>query len=134
MSNRILIVEDDRSARRGLVEIFGKLGLIPIEAGNVDQALARLNRETDIICLDLMLPGRNGVEVLRYVREENLAAKVAVISAANEPQMLAEVTSLRPDAIFGKPLDIRDFLEWLSSVGVGIRLPRAFAAERRRVA
>ena len=87
MSQRILIVEDDRNSRRGLVAIFEKVGLVPIEATNVQQAMAQLDREIDVICLDLMLPDRNGVEVLRYVRQENHSAKVAVISAADEQDL-----------------------------------------------
>jgi two-component system, NarL family, response regulator DesR len=118
MANRILVVEDERNTRRALVALFAKLGLIPLEAANATEAIERLNRETDIICLDLMLPDRSGVEVLQYVRQQKLSAKVAVISGANEPSLLAQVTALRPDAIFGKPLDLEDFLDWLNSVGI----------------
>jgi CheY-like chemotaxis protein len=118
MPHRILVVEDERNTRRALVAIFAKQGLIPLEASNASEALERLNRETDIICLDLMLPDRSGVEVLQYVRQQKLSAKVAVISGANEPSLLAQVTALKPDAIFGKPLDLADFLDWLNSVGI----------------
>ena len=114
-----VVVEDEQEhTPEALVALFAKLGLIPLEAANATEAIERLNRETDIICLDLMLPDRSGVEILQYVRQQNLTAKVAVISGANEPSLLAQVTGLRPDAIFGKPLDLEDFLDWLNSVGI----------------
>ncbi len=118
MAHRILIVEDDHASRRALSFLFARLGLVPIEAGCIAEAMEKLSRRPDVVCLDLMLPDGNGASVLRHIREEQMSCKVAVISAANDPAMLAEVTSLRPDALFGKPLNIEDFLDWLKSIGL----------------
>ena len=100
--------------------LFAKLGMLTAEAATLQEALRQLAESFDIICLDLMLPDGNDVEVLRRVRDRNLNSKVAVISGADEPSMLAEVTRLRPDAIFGKPLDIEDFNDWLKSQGIPV--------------
>ena len=102
-----------------MAEVFGHLGLHVVEAATLKEALQQLQQQTfDVICLDLLLPDGNGVEVLRRVRDQKLAAKVIVISAADEPNTLAEVTRLKPEAIFGKPLDLEDFLNWLESQGI----------------
>ena len=110
---RILVVEDDGATRRALAILFTKMGLLTSEASTLDEAMRQVSESFDVICLDLLLPDGNGVELLRHVRDRKLRSKVAVISAANEPDMLAEVTALKPEAIFGKPLDIDDFLDWL---------------------
>src|ERR1700722_6121868 len=113
MAKRILIVEDNRAARRAMAALLTKLGLVAVGAGSVAQGLELLARGIDAICLDLVLPDGNGVEILQQVRREGLATQVAVISAADNPEMLNAVMALKPDAIFGKPLDIEDFLDWL---------------------
>ncbi len=118
MAKRILIVEDNRAARRALASLLTKLGLVAVEAATVAQGMEMLARTIDVICLDLMLPDGNGIEILQQVRREELGAKVAVISAANDPEMLNAVMALKPEAIFGKPLDVRDFLDWLESNGI----------------
>jgi DNA-binding response OmpR family regulator len=113
---RILIVEDDRVTRNALVSLFISAGMVAVEAGSLKAALTLLDGQFDLICLDLRLPDGNGVELLRKVREEKLRSSVAVISGANEANTLSEVTRLKPDAIFGKPLDVHDFLDWLGSL------------------
>ncbi len=47
-----------------------------------------------------------------------LPANVAVISAANEPNILSDVAKLKPEAIFGKPLDVDDFFDWVRAEGL----------------
>jgi DNA-binding NtrC family response regulator len=113
---RILIVEDDRVTRNALVSLFTSAGMVAVEAASLSDAMSQLDGEFDVICLDLRLPDGNGVELLRKVREDKLRCKVAVISGANETNTLSEVTRLKPEAIFGKPLDVDDFLDWLGSL------------------
>jgi CheY-like chemotaxis protein len=115
---RILVVEDDGATRRALTRLFKGMGLIPAEASTLREALESAADVFDIVCLDLLLPDGNGVEVLRHIRERRIASKVVVVSAANEPNVLAQVTRLHADAIFGKPLDVDDFRDWLRSKGL----------------
>jgi DNA-binding response OmpR family regulator len=118
MAKRILIVEDNRAARRALAALLTKLGLVAVEAGTVAQGTELLARTIDVICLDLVLPDGNGLEILQQVRREGLDAKVAVISGADDAEMIQAVMALKPDAIFGKPLEVEDFLNWLDSSGI----------------
>lgn len=118
MAKRILIVEDNRAARRALAALLTKVGLVSVEAGTVAQGMELLARTIDVICLDLLLPDGNGMEILKQVKREGYTAKVAVISGADDPEMIHAVMGLKPDAIFGKPLDVKDFLDWLEVGGV----------------
>ena len=115
---RVLVVEDDRIARESLTLILRQMGLEAAGAATLEQAMIQLKHSFDIVCLDLMLPDGNGVELLRHIRKQRLSTRCAVISGANEPNMLADVTDLKPEAIFGKPLDLDDFSAWLREQGV----------------
>jgi CheY-like chemotaxis protein len=66
---RILVVEDDEDCRRRTCAALRGQGWEAIEAVDADEALARLAEATpDLILLDLMLPGRSGLEVVVEVR------------------------------------------------------------------
>lgn len=79
---RVLVVEDEESIRMALVDVLGSEGYTVLEAadGNVAVELA-LREDPDAVLLDLMLPGRDGFEVLRALREDRLTATVLILSA-----------------------------------------------------
>jgi CheY-like chemotaxis protein len=110
----VLFVEDDLPTARVFSKLLASIGVKVRLAKTVAEAIAELNREPDLIVLDLMLPDGSGVEVLKQARNAGLRSIVAVVSGANDPAMFAAVQALSPDAIFGKPLDFDDFADWLS--------------------
>ena len=66
---RILIVEDDAAIRRGLVDALGFAGYATLEASDgLAASVAALEEPCDLVLLDLVLPGRDGLEVLRGLR------------------------------------------------------------------
>lgn len=79
---RVLVVEDEESIRMALVDVLGSEGYTVLEAedGNVAVEIA-LREDPDAILLDVMLPGRDGFEVLRALREDRLTATVLILSA-----------------------------------------------------
>lgn len=69
MPRSILIVDDDPHIRQLLVFAFGKAGLDTIEAGDGEEALARVERHhPDLIVLDINMPRMDGLEVCRRLR------------------------------------------------------------------
>ena len=69
---RVLVVDDDRTVREVVASYLGAYGHEVAEAGDGEQAL-RLVRErpADLVVLDLMLPGIDGLEVCRRLRARN---------------------------------------------------------------
>src|SRR3982750_2278892 len=65
---RVLIVEDDAPSRLALAALLRRRGLNVSAVATVDQAMELVGWVPDWIVLDLMLPGRNGVEMLRQIR------------------------------------------------------------------
>ena len=80
----VLIVDDDEGMRDTLTAILKREYRI-LRASSGEGALPILNREdVDLLLLDVRLPGINGFEVLRIVKENYSLIEVIVISAMND--------------------------------------------------
>ncbi|MEM6674828.1 MAG: response regulator transcription factor [Planctomycetota bacterium] len=79
---RVLVVEDEASIRMPLVDVLTSEGYEVLEAEDGEAAIQiALREDPDAILLDLMLPRRDGFEVLRALREDRLTATVLILSA-----------------------------------------------------
>jgi len=87
---RILIVDDHPIVRDGLKQILGDTDDLVVggEAGNADEALS-LVRESDfdLVVLDITLPGRTGIDLLRDLRRERPALPVLMLSIHPEDEL-----------------------------------------------
>ena len=67
-SEAILIVDDEKLVRRLLVTTLSGEGYTCFEAGNAEEALAQLqNHPVNVVLLDIMMPGKSGIELLNDV-------------------------------------------------------------------
>ena len=73
MSKRVLIVEDEKNIVDILSFNLGREGYTTLEAYDGDAGLQlALEQDPDLILLDLMLPGKNGFDVCRALREKGV--------------------------------------------------------------
>jgi CheY-like chemotaxis protein len=78
----VLIVEDSKALAAGLKDGLGKLGYAVDAVGDGREGLDYARHKTyDVIVLDLMLPGLDGLSVLRALRAEGNEAHVLILSA-----------------------------------------------------
>jgi DNA-binding response OmpR family regulator len=110
---RTLIVEDDATARNALAEVLRRRGHEVHTAESIGDALVSLRDNPGCILLDLILPDGNGVAVLRRARTHNAGCRIAIVTGVQDPFSIGELTDLKPDAVFEKPLDIPALLKWL---------------------
>lgn len=106
----VLIVENDPSIATLIASICKYRGWNCESVPDGDAAVARLRRNRySAIVLDLMLPRRNGFEVLAFLRAERRAPlkRVVVITAA-EPRTLQAFDSSEIGAMLRKPFEIDD--------------------------
>lgn len=84
MAGKILIVEDEASIR-GFIKInFRRSGYEVIEAQTGEEGIERVKEEQpDIVILDVMLPGIDGFEVCRILREEYPFLGIIMLTARN---------------------------------------------------
>jgi DNA-binding NarL/FixJ family response regulator len=91
---RILIADDHAVLREGLRQILALEfpGAIFGEAGTYQETLARVDKEPwDVLVLDIFMPGRSGLDVLREVEASYPELPVLVLSSASEEQMAPRV-------------------------------------------
>lgn len=86
----VLILEDHRTLRELLSELFRqRIGLRPIEAGDVAEALTLARRhQPRLAVVDIGLPGANGLEFLRRVRRELPDMRLLVLSCIQGLQVV----------------------------------------------
>lgn len=86
---RILIVDDHSIVRQGLKKIVEDCGRIQVvaEAANGIEAIQKV-REVDceVVLLDISMPGKNGIEVLKQIKEEKPKLPVLILSIYPEDQ------------------------------------------------
>jgi two-component system, NarL family, invasion response regulator UvrY len=96
---RILVADDHSVVRKGIIQVVSDFPGFEVtgEAANGEEALelAR-SHEFDIVMLDIAMPGRGGLDVLRDLKAENPALKVIVLSVYPEEQYA--IRSLRNGA------------------------------------
>jgi CheY-like chemotaxis protein/anti-sigma regulatory factor (Ser/Thr protein kinase) len=101
---RILVVDDDRALRHAMSTLLEGAGHIVSQAGDGPEALARLaGGPTDLMLLDLGLPGMGGMEVLARVRALASPPRVVVVTADDTPETLLEAIRGQVDGYVTKP-------------------------------
>ena len=82
MSGAVLVVEDEPKVAMALREGLESEGYAVSVAPTGDEAFARVNAGTfDVVLLDLTLPGRDGLEVLRALRQRGRETRVLILTA-----------------------------------------------------
>ena len=115
---RTMIVEDDPDAADALAGALTANGFDPFVVDTVGGALIRLEAGLlpDVVILDLRLPDASGTLILRRIRRDKLPINVALVTALPDAATHTDVKRYPPDAIFRKPLDFDELLNWLARV------------------
>ncbi|HEX5139202.1 MAG TPA: response regulator [Planctomycetota bacterium] len=103
MSHRILVVEDEPDLLEAVVFALRKEGMKPIPCKDGEEALRIVKeRRPDLVLLDLMLPGLDGIEVCRRLRASEDTARIPIIMITAK----AEET----DAVIGLGVGADDYV------------------------
>src|SRR5262245_16221629 len=116
-SKTILTVEDDPAIRRGIVDALRYLGYGVLEAGNGDLGMEMAVRQSyDLLLLDLVLPGRGGLDILRSVRATRPTQPVIILTARGEEQDRVEGLRAGADDYVVKPFSVKELLARVEAV------------------
>jgi signal transduction histidine kinase len=78
---RLLLVDDERDFRGTLTRRLGKRGILPTEAGSGEECLAVLEEQpVDVVVLDVKMPGMDGIETLRRIKERYPKTEVILLT------------------------------------------------------
>jgi CheY-like chemotaxis protein len=107
----VLVVDDEQLVRDLLVQFLSLRGYRAFGVKDGSEALAMVEQGApDLILLDLMLRGMNGVEVLRRLRDKNFSGAIIIITGSYDEELLQEAWSLHPQEVIGKPVDLEKLL------------------------
>ncbi len=125
---RLLVIDDHAMVREGLLQIVRKLGpnVVQYEAQDAESALLLLEteKEFDLVLLDIMLPGTNGLSLLGILRKRFPAVPVVVLSALDDLDTVNRAMRLGAAGYVTKSGDGDTLLEALKRVLEGeIYLP-----------
>ena len=109
VKNSLLIVEDDYSNRETLEEIFRILGFKVFSTKSGEEALDILKKKViNIMFFDIQLPGINGIELCKRVRETNRIAVIYAMTGHSSLFQLDECREIGFDDYFLKPFTMKD--------------------------
>ncbi len=116
MAGRVLIIEDDTKIRMLLKEYLEGNGFQVFTLSDGNNALDNIISESpDIVILDIMLPGKDGLDVLRDIRQTN-SVPVIMLTAKGEDADRIVGLELGADDYLPKPFNPRELLARMKAV------------------
>lgn len=111
MTYRILIIEDEEDIVRGLEINLSREGYRVLKATTGDAGLRLAIKENpDLIILDLMLPGMNGLDVCRELRQKGFESPIIMLTAKSEEIDRVVGLEIGADDYVTKPFGLRELL------------------------
>ncbi len=108
---KILVIDDDKSARLLLERVLTRAGHTVTLVDNGEQGLSLLAKDTyDLIITDKNLPGIDGLEVLRLARQQMPTLQAIVITGFPTPETKSSARDLGVFSYVTKPFGILDIL------------------------
>jgi DNA-binding response OmpR family regulator len=114
---RVLVVEDDRAIREGLADALAFHGYAAVQAERGDVGLDKaLHGGCDLVILDLVLPGQEGLAVLRELRRARPTLPIIIVTARGAEAERVRGLREGADDYVTKPFSIRELLARIDAV------------------
>lgn len=125
---RVLVVEDERKVAALIRAGLAERGFLVEVCHDGDEAMERAESESfDVLVMDIMLPGRDGLSILRKLREAHNDVPVLILSARGDLDERVEGLDLGADDYLPKPFAITELVARLNAIrrrrsGVGLAI------------
>ncbi|MCK4739106.1 MAG: response regulator [Deltaproteobacteria bacterium] len=114
---RVLVTDDDPHMQKFLKTILETEGFIVDIAGNEDETFKKLEQNIpDLLILDYMLPGTNGIEILKELKVSFNSIDVIVITGHGSEKIAVEMMKLGAADYLQKPFGKNDFINTVRRV------------------
>lgn len=128
---RVLLVEDDLTAARGISLMLKSGGTVVDEADTGEEALELVRHyDYDIVVLDLMLPDMEGYDVVRRMRAARIDVPVLILSGLSRPQAKVKGLGAGADDFITKPFDKAELIARMQAI---VRRSKGFSQPSLRV-
>lgn len=130
---KIYIIEDDLSVIGILEDIVERCGLGTV-CGATEDGPVELDRVLaagpDLILVDLLMPGKDGIQVVRELRERGCKAKCIMISQVTSKDLIAKAYLAGVDFFIQKPINLIEVRQVIGNVSRQLQSEQALAAIR----
>jgi DNA-binding response OmpR family regulator len=111
LRHTILFAEDDDELREAICDQLVEAGYTVTTAADGQQALDRLEETAfDLALLDIRMPGKDGLHVLRHVKERTPATRVIMLTGVDDFTVAIESVKLGANDYITKPFRLEDLL------------------------
>lgn len=113
---KVLLIDDDRKHSELLKAYLKQFGITLDCAGDADEGFRRLSRsDPDLLLLDVMLPGRDGFDICREIRQ---TSRIPIIMLTARGDIVDRVSGLEigADDYIGKPFEPRELVARIQSI------------------
>src|SRR6186713_2333544 len=108
---RVLLAEDEKKVAHHISEALRNEGFTVDAFERGDDALsAAVSASYDVLVLDIMMPGRDGLSILRSLREKRITTPVLLVTARGEVSERVEGLMLGADDYLSKPFAMRELV------------------------
>ena len=114
--NHILVVDDDDRIRSLLKEYLNENRFVISTAQNSEEAKIKLGHfKFDLIILDVMMPGQNGYELIKEIKDDN-CPPIILLTAKGEVENRIKGLELGADDYIGKPFEPKELLLRINNI------------------
>ncbi|AJA43961.1 two-component system response regulator NarL [Frischella perrara] len=122
IKNTILLIDDHPMLRNGVKQLIGTDShfLVIAETGSGTEGIQlAVTLEPDIILLDINMNDMNGLEILRYLRRNNVSSRIIIFTVSNTKEDIITALKNGADGYLLKDMEPENLLKALHSIAEG---------------
>ncbi len=114
---KTLVLEDEPETNELMCKTLQNFFSDVYSAGDANEALTLFEKHSpDIIFIDIILPGKSGLEVAREIREINPKQIIVIVSASNDMGNISEAVKIGVNNFIRKPIDTDKMIDVLKDI------------------
>ena len=107
MERNILVVDDEQQIRQIVRRKMEQCGYVVREAADGSEAIQKLEQdEFDLVISDILMPERDGLELIMFIQRNQPATKVIAISSPSNEVFLKSASALGAARVLHKPFSL----------------------------
>jgi len=137
MEFTFFILDDDLACRRILAQIIEDeqlgevIGELADGHGNVVGTI--LYHQPDILLIDLLMPGKDGIEIVEELRKRGFQGKIMMISQVEKKEMVAQAYAAGIEFYINKPINKVEIISVIKGVTERLKMERSFEQMRESI-
>ncbi len=138
MNFTFFVIDDDLACRRILSQIIEdeELGEVigELADGYGDAAGTVLRRQPDVVLIDLLMPGKDGIEIVEKLKKREYRGKMVMISQVEKKEMVAQAYAAGIEFYINKPVNRIEVISVIKRVVERLEMERSFEKMRDSIA